>query len=216
MNRKKDNKRNTRKQGQTLVSIPRGPKIPSQIRRQERLVLRTSGAAFTAATTTGYSWLTVDSTLFNAASPWTSLSNLYMYVRPIACKITVTSARSTSTSDNPVVGFAATPDGNMVGSTAMSISTFEAANCISQSLPPGVGVSYYFDAYIALAAYATPTNGYVPFRAPRVSLNSLPRVYFGDILMSTPGLLLPSNANYIQVKIEFVMEFDTLDNANIQ
>jgi hypothetical protein len=53
-------------------------------------------------------------------------------------------------------------------------------------------------------------------RAPRCSINSLPRIYFGDLLLLTPGVTITSTANYVQVKAEYVMEFDTIDNSNIQ
>jgi hypothetical protein len=190
--------------------------IPSQNRRRERLVSRYSGASFTLATSAGYAWLTIDSTQFAIASPWTALSNLYMFVRPIGVKVTITASRSTGSADNPVVGFVATPDGAAVGTTAMNISTFEAPNVVTKSLPPGIETSYYYDAYVAISAYNTPTNGYVPMRAPRCSINSLPRIYFGDLLLLTPGVTITSTANYVQVKAEYVMEFDTIDNSNIQ
>jgi hypothetical protein len=138
-----------------------------------------------------------------------------MFVRPVLAKVTVTASRSTGSSDNPVVGFASTPDGAAVGTTSMNISTFEAPNTVSKSLPPGQEVSFTFRPYIAIAAYNTPTNGYVPMQCPRVSLNSLPRIYFGDILLLTPGVVITSTGNYIQVKVEYVMEFDTIDNSNI-
>jgi hypothetical protein len=53
-------------------------------------------------------------------------------------------------------------------------------------------------------------------KAPRVALNSMPRIYFGDILLLTPGVTITSTANYITLKVEYVMEFDTIDNANVQ
>lgn len=198
-----------------LVQIPRSPLIPSFTPRRERLTARYSGASFTLATSSGYSWLTLDSTQFTVASPWTALSGLYMFVRPIGCRVTITSSRSTGSADNPVVGFVATPDGAAVGTTAMNISTFEAPNVMTKTLPPGVEVSYPFNAYVAIAAYNTPTNGYVPMKAPRVSINSMPRIYFGDVLLLTPGVVITTSANYIQVKVEYVMEFDTIDNSNI-
>lgn len=177
MRRKRSNKSNKKNvSGQAIVPSPRGNLIPSQAKRIERCVLRTSGAIVTNAT----------------------------------------SARATSSTDMPTVGFAATPDGNAVGTTSMSISTFEAPNCISRTLGPGQEVAYSFRPYIAVAAYNTPTNGYVPMQCPRVSLNSMPLIYFGDILFSTPGVTLTSTANYVSIKLEFVFEFDTLDNANIQ
>ncbi len=201
---------------QSLVANPRGNLIPSQAKRVERAVLRLSGASVTNATGAGYSWFTIDSTTFSAASPWTALSNLYMFVRPLYCKVTVTACRATSSTDNPVVGFAATPDGNAVGNTAMNISTFESPNCVSKALGPGQEVSYYFKPYVAVAAYNTPANGYMPMVCPRLSINSLPRIYYGDILLLTPGVVLTTTANYISIRIEHVFEFDTIDNANIQ
>jgi len=215
-NRKSRRSRKQTSQSQTLVPVPRGPTTPSSARRRERLVARYSGASFTLATGAGYSWFTIDSTKFNDASPWTALANLYMFCRPISVRVTVTGARSTSTSDNPIVGFVATPDGVAVASTSMNISTFEAPNVWTKSLPPGVEVSYNMKPHIAVAAYNTPSNGYVPFPCPRMSINNIPRVYFGDILLLTPGVTITSTGNYIQLKLEYVMEFDTIDNANIQ
>lgn len=217
MRRKRSNKSNKKNvSGQAIVPSPRGNLIPSQAKRIERCVLRTSGAIVTNATSAGYSWYTVNSNVFGLASPWTALSGLYMFVRPLYVRVTVTASRATSSTDMPLVGFAATPDGNAVGTTSMSISTFEAPNCISRTLGPGQEVAYSFRPYIAVAAYNTPTNGYVPMQCPRVSLNSMPLIYFGDILFSTPGVTLTSTANYVSIKLEFVFEFDTLDNANIQ
>ncbi len=201
---------------QSLVANPRGNLIPSQAKRVERAVLRLSGSSVTNATSSGYSWYTIDSTVFSSASPWTALSNLYMFVRPLYCKVTVTACRATSSSDNPIVGFAATPDGNPVGNAGMNISTLEAPNCVSRSLGPGQEVSYHFKPYVAVAAYNTPTNGYLPMVCPRLSINSLPKIYFGDILLLTPGVVLTTTANYIQMRVEFVFEFDTIDNTNTQ
>ncbi len=201
---------------QSLISIPKGPLIPSSAKRVERAVLRISGSSVTNATSAGYSYYSITSSVFSSASPWTALSALYMFVKPLYCKVTVTACRATSTSDNPIVGFAATPDGQAVGSASMSLSTFEAPNCISKSLGPGQEVSYAFKPYVAVAAYNTPANGYLPMLAPRCSLNSMPIIYFGDILFLTPGVTLTTTANYIQVRVEFVFEFDTIDNANTQ
>lgn len=216
MSRKNRTQRKKNVRNQTTVPVPRGVLIPSQQRRQERAVFRFSGASVTNATTAGYSFFTIDSATFANASPWTALSNLYMFVRPLYAKITVTACRATSSSDNPIIGFAATPDGVPVGTTAMNVSTFEAPNCISKSLGPGQEVSYSFKPYVAIAAYQTPVNGYIPMVCPRVSTNSLPRIYFGDILLLTPGVTLTTSANYIQGRVEFVFEFDTIDNANVQ
>jgi len=215
-NKSRNSRKPTKAQQQSLVANPRGNLIPSQAKRVERAVLRLSGASVTNATSSGYSWFTIDSTTFSAASPWTALSGLYMFVRPLYCKVTVTACRATSSSDNPIVGFAATPDGVAVGTTAMSLSTFEAPNCVSRSLGPGTEVSYYFKPYVAVAAYNTPANGYMPMVCPRLSINSLPRIYYGDILLLTPGVVLTSTANYVSIRIEHVFEFDTIDNANIQ
>ncbi len=201
---------------QSIVPTPKGNLIPSQAKRVERAVLRLSGASFTLATASGYAYFTIDSTVFSGASPWTALSNLYMFVRPLYARITVTSCRATGTSDNPIVGFAATPDGVPVGTVSMSLNTFEAPNCISRALGPGKEESYSFKPYVAIAAYNTPANGYIPMVCPRVSINSLPRIYFGDILLLTPGVNITTTANYVSVKVEFVFEFDTIDNANIQ
>lgn len=216
MRKQRRNKSKKNVSNQALVPSPKGNLIPSQAKRIERTVLRLSGASFTNATGAGYAWFTVNSNVFGGSSPWTALSGLYMFVRPLYARVTVTASRATGTSDMPVVGFAATPDGNAVGTTSMNISTFEAPNCISHTLGPGREVSYTFRPYIAIAAYNTPTNGYVPMQCPRVSLNSLPLIYFGDILAGTPGVNLVTTANYLVAKIEFVFEFDTLDNANIQ
>lgn len=216
MRRKRSNKSNKNVSSQAIVPSPRGNLIPSQAKRIERTVLRISGANFTNATGAGYAWYTVNGSVFGGSSPWTALSGLYMFVRPLYARVTVTASRATSSTDMPLVGFAATPDGNAVGTTAMNLSTFEAANCMSRTIGPGQEVAYTFRPYIAVAAYNTPTNGYVPMQCPRVSLNSLPLIYFGDILVLTPGVVLTSSANYLVAKIEFVFEFDTLDNANIQ
>lgn len=219
MARKDKRTRNAQKQSKSsnaLVSIPRSPLTPSFTRRRERLTARYSGASVTLATGAGYSWFTIDSTRFVDASPYTALANLYMFMRPIGVKVTVTAARSTGTSDNPFIGIVATPDGIAVGSTSMNISTFEAPNVWTRTCPPGVEISYYLDAYVALAAYNTPSNGYVPLKSPRVSINTAPRIYFGDLLIATPGVTLTTTANYLQIKLEYVVEFDTIDNANVQ
>lgn len=215
MRRSKRIKTKRSQNDKSIVPGPRSNILPSQSKRTERLVARYSGSSFSLGTSSGYSFFTIDSSQLSNASPWTALSGLYMFVRPILAKVTITGARSTASSDNPVVGFASTPDGAAVGTTAMNISTFEAPNTVSKTLPPGGEVSFTFKPYIAIAAYNTPTNGYVPMQCPRVSLNSLPRIYFGDILLLTPGVVITSTANYIQLKVEYVMEFDTIDNSNI-
>lgn len=212
----KSNKSRSSKSQQSLVPVPRGNLLPSSAKRVERTVLLLSGASVTNATGPGYSWFTIDSTSYSAASPWTALSSLYMFVRPLYTRVTVTACRATGTSDNPFVSFVPTPDGVAVGSTSINISTLEAPTSRKFSLGPGKDVSYTFKPHVAIAAYNTPTNGYLPMICPRLSINSLPRIYYGDILFATPGVNLVSTANYIQIKIEHVFEFDTIDNANIQ
>lgn len=202
---------------QSLVPRPSGPLMPSSAKRVERTTLRFSGASVTNATTSGYSFFRIDSNLWTSSSPWAQLSALYMFVRPLYARITVTASRSTGSTDNPVVAFVPTPDGSVVGSTSMNISTFESATGRTHTLGPGQEVSYTFEPYIAQSAYASAvSSGYFPLRAPRLSLNSLPLVYFGDLLLLTPGVNLVTSANYIQMKLEFVFEFDTLDCTNVQ
>ncbi len=213
---KKQNNKSKNTSSQSLVPAPRGNLIPSSLRRVERTVLRLSGANFTNATSAGYSYFIIDSSTYSSASSWTQLSALYAFVRPMYCRVTVTACRATSTSDNPIVAFVPTPDGTPVGSAAMNLNYFEAPTSVSRSLGPGEEVSYTYQPYIAIAAYNTPSNGYLPMKCPRLSLNSMPRVYYGDILLSTPGVNLTTTANYIQVKIEHVFEFDTIDQNNIQ
>jgi hypothetical protein len=213
---KKQNNNNRKISSQSLVPAPKGNLIPSSLKRVERTVIRLSGASFTNATSAGYSWFTIDSTTYSAASPWTALSALYAFVRPMYCRVTVTACRATATSDNPVVAFVPTPDGTPVGNTSINISSFEAPTSISRSLGPGQEVSYTFRPYVAVAAYNAPSNGYMPMMCPRLSLNSMPRVYYGDILILTPGVNLVTTANYLNVKIEHVFEFDTIDPSNIQ
>lgn len=190
--------------------------MPSSAKRIERTTARYSGASFTLATGAGYSYFPITSARFSESSPYTQLAALYMFIRPLGVKVSITAARSTGTGDNPVVGFVPTPDGQAVGSASMNLSTFEAATGRTMTLPPGVPVTYYFDGYVAVAAYNTPTNGYIPIKAPRMNLNSLPIVYYGDVLLLTPGVTITSTANYVQVKLEWIFEFDTLDSTNIQ
>ncbi len=175
-----------------------------------------SGAATTGATTAGYSWLTIDSTLFNSSSPWTQLAALYNFVRPVGAKVTVAYCRATGTSDNPRVGFAQTPDGTPVGNAGMNLSTFESALCKSYTCGPGEEFSAWFPAKVQMAVYAPTTNGYQAINPGRLNLNSLPRVYFGDILFFTPGVVLTSTGNYVSIKIEFIFEFSVLEPTNIQ
>lgn len=99
----------------------------------------------------------------------------------------------------------------------MNVSTFEAANVHTRTLGPGTEVTYFYRPHIAVSAYLSAVaSGYIPMPCPRVSLNSMPKIYFGDVLLLTPGVNVTTTANYIQAKIEFVFAFDTLDNANIQ
>lgn len=214
--RNKKNPNNNTVSSQSLVPVPKGPLIPSSAKRIERLVQRFSGASFTNATTAGYSYFTIDSTQYASASPWNALSGLYMFVKPLYVRVTLTACRATSTSDNPSVAFVPTPDGNPVASASMNISTFESPTSVSKTLGPGEEVSYTFKPYVLVSAYAPVANGYISMQCPRVNINSLPRIYYGDILMLTPGVNLVSTANYIQAKLEYVMEFDTIDSSLIQ
>lgn len=215
-NRKQNRKSRSTVQSQSLV--PAGPArtIPSMRVRVERLVARYSGSSFTLATTAGYSYISLTSARFSEASPWTQLAALYMFIRPMYARVTITSCRATGTSDNPIVCFAPTPDGQPIGSASINLNSFETPVGRTVTLPPGRGVSYVYKPYIAVAAYNTPTNGYIPMQAPRMSKDSLPVVYFGDILLSTPGVTITTTANYIQLKVEFVFAFDTLDSSLTQ
>jgi hypothetical protein len=116
-----------------------------------------------------------------------------------------------------VISFVPTPDGSTVGSTSMNINTFEAATGRTHTLGPGQEVCYTFEPYIASTAYSTAVaSGYFPIKCPRLSLNTPPVVYYGDLLILTPGVNLVTSGNYVQFKLEFVFEFDTLDTSNIQ
>lgn len=184
--------------------------------RIERLTARYSGSSFTLATTAGYAYMTISSARFTEASPWTQLAALYMFIRPLYARVTITSCRATGTADNPIVCFAPTPDGQAVASASMNLNTFETPVGRTVTLPPGRGISYSYKPYIAVAAYNTPSNGYIPMICPRVSTNSLPIVYFGDLLLLTPGVTITTTANYIQLKIDFVFAFDTIDSSLTQ
>ncbi len=175
-----------------------------------------SGASVTNATSSGYSWITIDSTLFTGSSPWTQLATLFNFVRPIGVKATVAYCRATSSTDNPRIGFVHTPDGTPVGTTAMNISTFESALCKSYTCGPGEEFSHWYPAKVQMAVYAPSLNGYQAITPGRLNLNSLPRVYFGDLLFFTPGVVLTSTANYVSIKLEFVFEFSVLEPRNIQ
>ena len=169
----------------------------------------------TNATTSGYAYLTVDSTLYSSASNWSQLSNLYNFVRPIGVKITVTYCRATSSSDNPRVGFAQTPDGNPLGTAAMNLNTFESSLCKSYTAGPGQELVNWMPAKVQMAVYAPTINGYMSASPGKLNVNSLPRIYYGDILFFTPGVNLNATANYVSYKLEFVMEFSVLDPLNI-
>lgn len=215
--RSQKQKRGGAASSQSLVPRPSRPLIPSSAKRVERTMLRFSGSGVTNATTSGYSYYRIDSNVWTSSSPWSQLSALYMFVRPLYVRATLTAARSTGTADNPVVAFVPTPDGSAVGSAAMNLNTFEAPAGRTHTLGPGQEVSYTYEPYIAQTAYASAVaSGYFPLRCPRLSLNSLPLVYYGDILVLTPGVNLVTSANYIQFKLEFVFEFDTLDTLNVQ
>jgi len=216
-NRKQSN-RNRQSSAQSQSLVPAGPArtIPSMRTRVERITARYSGSSMTLATTAGYSYFTISSARFSEASPWTQLSALYMFIRPLYARVTITSCRATGTADNPIVCFAPTPDGQAIASASMNLNTFETPVGRTVTLPPGRPVSYAYKPYIAVAAYNTPINGYIPMIAPRCSKDSLPLVYFGDLLLSTPGVTITTTANYIQLKVDFVFAFDTLDSSLTQ
>ncbi len=174
-----------------------------------------SGASVNNATTSGYSWITIDSTLYSGASNWSQLAALYNFVRPIGVKATVAYCRATSSSDNPRVGFAQTPDGTPVGSASMSLNAFESSLCKSYTCGPGEEFSAWLPARVQLAVYAPTLNGYMSVAPGRLNVNSLPRIYYGDMLFLTPGVVLTSSANYVSWKLEFVMEFSVLDPQNL-
>ncbi len=179
------------------------------------LTVTGSGASVTNATSAGYSWLTIDSTLFSGASNWSQCAALYNFVRPIGVKATVAYCRATASSDNPRIGFAQTPDGTPVGSTAMNISTFESTLCKSYTCGPGEEFSSWMPAKVQIAVYSPVSNGYMSAAPGRLNVNSLPRIYFGDLLFFTPGVNLTTTANYVSWKLEFVFEFSVLDPQNI-
>lgn len=211
----KKGKRNAVAQ-QSLVPVPRGALMPSSAKRVERTVARFSGASVTNATSSGYSFFKMDSNLWSASSPWNQLAALYMFVKPLYLRVTVTACRATGTSDNPFIAFVPTPDGTPAGTTSMNINSFEGPTGRTHTLGPGQEVCYTFEPYIASTAYASAVaSGYFPIKCPRLSLNNLPIVYYGDLLIATPGVNLVTSGNYIQFKLEFVYEFDTLD-YNVQ
>ena len=175
-----------------------------------------SGSGTTAATTAGYGWLTVSSALFSSSSPWTQLISLYNFVRPIGCRATVTYNRSTGSSDNPRVVFVPTPDGTPVGNAGMSLNTLETAIGKSFTCGPGEEYAFWFSPKVAVSCYRAVSNGYMAMAPGRLDTSSIPDVYFGDILFSTPGIVLTSTANYVSIKLEFVFEFSVLTPSNVQ
>ncbi len=194
--------------GSGLMSLNSRPVIYS-------LTATGSGASVTNATSAGYSWLTIDSSLYSAASNWSQLAATYNFVRPVGVRITVAYCRATSSTDNPRIGFAQTPDGTPVGTTSMNISTFESSLCKAYNCGPGEEVVGYMPAKVQLAVYAPVSNGYMSVTPNRLNINSLPRIYYGDLLFFTPGVVLTSTANYVSWKLEFIMEFSVLDPQNI-
>ena len=98
----------------------------------------------------------------------------------------------------------------------MNISTLESATGKGYTLGPGEEVSFWYTPKVAVAVYATPSNGYMSVSPGKLSLDSLPITYYGDILFFTPGVILTSTANYVSIKIEFVFEFSVLKPTNIQ
>ena len=172
-----------------------------------------TGGNVTPATTTGYSYLTVSSGLWSSSSPWTQLIALYQFVRPLGCRISVTFNRATGNTDNPRVTFVPTPAGNAVGNLGMNLSTFEASLGRSFTGGPGQTVSFNSDPSVLVSVYNTVSNGYMAQEPGTLSVSSLPLVYYGDLLLYTPGILLSSVTQYVQIKIEFSYEFSVLANT---
>lgn len=164
----------------------------------------------TPATTTGYSYLTITSGLWTSSSPWSQLAALYQFVKPRKCRIEVTFNRATGNSDNPRVTFVPTPAGNAVGSLGMNLSTFETALGTSKTGGPGQILSHAYDPYVLLSLYNTVSNGYMSATPGVLSVANLPLVYYGDLLIYTPGILLSSVTNYISIKLIFDFEFSVL------
>lgn len=204
------------------MAMPSGYTVPStlSIRNNQKVravttVLLTGGNV-TPATTTGYAWITITSGLWTSSSPWTQLAALYQFVRPLGCRVSVTFNRATGNTDNPRMSFVPTPAGTPVGSLGMSLSTLESPSGRSFVGGPGQTLTGNFDPYISIAAFNTVANGYQVSKPGYLNLNSLPLVYYGDILFFTPSINLSTVTAYVTIKIEFIHEFFLLDPANTQ
>ncbi len=178
-----------------------------------KTTLLLTGGNMTPATTTGYSYTSITSNLWTSTSPWTQLAALYMFCRPIACNIVVTANRATGTTDNPVISIIPTPDGNPVGNLGMNLSTLEASGSIPINMGPGVSVRRALSPYVQQALFNTVISGYQAIKPGRLSLSSLPLVYYGDICLYTPGVNVSTVTNYVQIRVDFVFEFSVLKNS---
>jgi hypothetical protein len=169
-----------------------------------------TGANFTPATTVGYAYRTITSNDFSLASGYAELAALFSLVRPLGCKATVTFNRATGNNDNPRVAFIPSPAGFGAGNLAMNLNTLEAATGRGYTCGPGERVIGYYKPYVSIAAYNTLANGYVTMPAGTLSLASMPIVYFGDVLLSTPSVNVTSVTAYVSLHIEFDFEFSVL------
>jgi len=212
MARKKRNQKNQSKQSAqssaALEVVPRRP-VNSQALRVELAVMFT-GTNVTPATTTGYAYLAVTSSLWSSASGYPQLAALFLKVKPIKVLSRVTFNRATGTTDNPRVAFAPTPDGQPVGNLGMNLSTFESPLAAQAVGGPGVTIAQSDPAMIAVAVYNTVSNGYQMQRPSALSIRTLPLTYFHDILFYTPGISLASVPNYVQIQLLFTFEFSCL------
>lgn len=191
-----------------------GNRIPQPLQntRPYRCTLRAmlTGGNVTPATSTGYAYLIITSSLFSSASAYNQLAALFMQMKVIGARAIVTFNRATGTTDNPRVAFIPTPDGQAVGNLGMNLSTFESPIGQAFTGGPGQQVGFRYKPFVSVAAYNTVSNGYVVMPAPKVSVRSLPLIYFGDILFYTPGVLLTSVTQYVQIQLEFDIEFSLL------
>lgn len=211
---KRSRRRRNRNQSQNsdnqTLTIPRS--INGQRARYHTTVTFTGGNV-TPATTTGYAYLVVSSSLWTSSSPWTQLAALYQFVRPLGASIEVTFNRATGTTDNPRVAFVPTPAGTPVGNLGMNLSTFESALGKNVSGGPGTICSFRCSPSVLVALYNTVISGYMSMRPGALTISSLPLVYYGDLLLYTPGILLSSVTNYVTIKIKFDFEFSVLTSV---
>lgn len=217
--RNSNSRRRTNRNSQDSQKAASGTYVPSSLSLRNTQKARyvttviLTGTNVTPATTTGYAYLTVTSGLWTSSSPWTALDSLYQFVKPDCARISVTFNRATGSSDNPRVSFVPTPDGNAVGNLGMNLSTLESATGRSFVGGPGQTIAFNCEPAVLLSAYNTVSNGYMSVRPQRLSTANLPLVYYGDLLLYTPGINLSLVPQYIQIKIEFAFQFEVLTTA---